>query len=116
MAVALYVFAFLTQIARALLNGLDAPELSVPAWLLVAGFVGGISWALLRGMQWARMWIAFLTFLPVVTLATQAPWMRPFPDDWLLTAGVIARIAVGVMMFLPSARAWFAPVRRAGAA
>jgi len=49
MAVASYVFAFLTQLARALLDGPDQPELSIPARLLVAGFVGGISWALLRG-------------------------------------------------------------------
>lgn len=107
-AVGLYVLSFLTKVSRALLIGLDVPVLSIPAWLLIAGFVGGISWALLRGMQWARMWIAFLTLLPVVVLVTQTPWEQPFPHDWLLMTGITARIAVGVMMFLTSARAWFA--------
>lgn len=111
-AVGLYVFSFLMKMTRALLIGLDAPALSIPAWLLAAAFVGGISWALLRGMQWARMWIAFMTFLPVVALVTRAPWEQPFPNDGLLLGDITARIAVGVMMFLPSAIAWFAPVRR----
>ena len=108
--VGLYVATYLLALIRVLVKGLDAPLLSISAWLLVGVFTVGISLALLRGKQWARMWVVLLTFAPVISLAAFTPWTTGLIDGSLSMARNVTRIAVGCMMFLPSIRAWFAPV------
>lgn len=110
LAVSLYVATYLLALISALIQGLDAPLLSIPAWVLIGVFTAGISLALLRGKQWARMWIVLLTFMPVISLAAFTPWTAGLIDGGLAMARIVTRITVGCMMFLPSIRAWFAPV------
>lgn len=110
LAVSLYVAAYLLALVSALIQGLDAPLLSIPAWILIGMFTAGISLALLRGKQWARMWIVLLTFMPVISLMAFTPWTAGLIDGGLAMARIVTRITVGCMMFLPSIRAWFAPV------
>lgn len=109
LVVGLYVATYLLALTSALIQGLDAP-LSIPAWILIGVFTAGISLALLRGKQWARMWVVLLTCIPVISLAAFTPWTAGLIDGGLAMARIVTRIAVGCMMFLPSIRAWFAPV------
>ena len=110
LVVGLYVATYLLALTSVLVKGLDAPLLSIPAWLLIGVFTAGISLALLRGKQWARMWVVLLTFIPVISLAELTPWTAGLIDGGLAMARIVTRIAVGCMMFLPSIRVWFAPV------
>ena len=110
LVVGLYVATYLLALISALIQGLDTPLLSIPAWVLIGVFTAGISLAFLRGKQWARMWVVLLTFIPVISLAAFTPWTTGPIDGSLAMARIITRIAVGFMMFLPPIRAWFAPV------
>lgn len=110
LVVGLYVATYLLALISALIQGSDAPLLSIPAWVLVGVFTVGIGLALLRGKQWARMWVVLLTFIPVISLTASMPWTAGLVEGGLAMARIVTRIAVGCMMFLPSIRAWFAPV------
>lgn len=110
LAVGLYAATYLLALISALIQGLDAPLLSIPAWALIGVFTAGVSLALLRGKQWARMWVVLLTFMPVISLVAFTPWTAGLIDGGLAMARIVTRISVGCMMFLPPVRAWFAPV------
>ena len=107
--VGLYATTYLLALIGALIQGLDAPLLSIPAWALVGAFTAGISLALLRGKQWARIWIVLSTFIPVISFAISAPWTVGLIDGGLEMVRIVTRIAVGCMMFLPPIRTWFSP-------
>lgn len=110
LAVGLYVATYLLALISALIQGLDAPLLSIPAWVLIGAFTAGVSLALLRGKQWARIWVVLLTFMPVISLVAFTPWTAGLIDGGLAVARIATRITVGCMMFLPPIRAWFAPM------
>ena len=70
----------------------------------------GVGICLWRGVDWVRMWVVFTTVLALLMLFLMAK-----NNMWGAIPGMavasLMRIAVGLMLFLPSIRRWFAPRR-----
>ncbi len=114
LAVALYWLSYALGLAVALLQGFNKVELFLTTWVLIGVFTVGISVALLRGYSLARGWILAATILVVITSAAALPWPLGELQGNLSALRVIARIAVGCLMFAPSVIEWFSALVKLG--
>lgn len=108
LAVAAYVAVYLIQ--AVLLASSDhgsMRNLMLMAIALQGAFVALIAIGLWARMQWARIWIAFATVFSLFGVAQLLGPGRHHMEEVAIASHVV-RIAVTVLLFLPSARRWFA--------
>ena len=85
-------------------------ELFVPTMAGVGLYCVAICIALWRRQQWARVWLVLTTVFAVFLLGRML-WSGVTITQWHAVLAHLLRIAVAVMLFLPSVRCWFAPRR-----
>jgi flagellar biosynthesis protein FliR len=108
LAIAAYVAVYLTQAVLTASGEYGSMRnLMLMAIALKGAFVALIAIGLWARLPWARIWIAFATLFSLFGVAQLLGPGRHHMEAVAIATHVV-RIAVTVLLFLPSARRWFA--------
>lgn len=109
-ALAIYVAVYLIEVVPLLGTPMSRFELFMPSMAALGVYTLVMTFALWRRWQWARVWLVLTTVLAAFFLIRML-WRGISMEQWHACLAAILRIAVGVLLLLPSSRRWFAAKR-----